>query len=307
MVVASVVVAASFAVLSAVGVAAHASASTSSDRWGRAVCRDVSTWLDAKVRAESQAQQVLGGLTTGNLSATTAKRQLARAYADGVRASSELLEGVESAGVPKLDQGKVLASEYRATLGGYRAAYAKAAAALSRASTREKAQFIAVAQQVDTTLANDLQVVGTDPVEDLRAVQALAPAISGSCAPVEQYLAKTIDTGCSGALDQAQRVVDAENTFQAAPAGSPEETASADAYIQTVAALGGALASCTVPGIASVPCRTVLETAQSIVAAEDRFQAAAVDSPEETAAGDDADAATRQLVSQIAGCPRNAT
>jgi len=303
----SVVTAASFAVVSTFGVAAHASASTSSDRWGRAVCQDVSTWLDAKLQVESHAQHVLGGLTAGDLSATTAKRRLARAYSDGVKASSELLDGVESAGVPKLDQGKVLASEYRATLAGYRAAYAKAAAALSRASTRDKSQLIAVVQQIDTTLANDLRVVGMDPVEDLRPVQALAPAISGSCAPVEKYLAETIDAGCNGALDQAQRVVDAENTFQAAAVGSPEETAAADAYIQTVAALRGALASCTVPGIASVPCRTILETAQRIVAAEDRYQAAPVDSPEETAAGDDADAATRQLVSQIEGCPRDAT
>jgi hypothetical protein len=296
----------SLTVFCTIAYAALPSAAQNPDRWGRTVCRDVSAWLDAKTQVGSRAQQVLDGLTASELSATTAKRRLGRAYADGATMTSELVKGVKSAGVPKLADGKTVASQYAATLTGYRDAYGAAAAALDRANPRDPARFVTTAQQVDTTLAADLQVVGMDPIEDLRAVPELTAALAGSCGAVDRYLVQTIDAGCNGALDQVQRVVDAENTFQATPTGSPEETAAGDGLYQAIDVLRTALGPCTVPGVASAPCRTALETAQSLIGAEDRYRAAPVDSPEETAAGDESSAATTQLVSQILQCRRGA-
>jgi hypothetical protein len=296
----------SLTVFCTVAFAAPPAAAQNPERWGRTVCRDVSAWLDAKTQVGSRAQQVLDGLTARELSATTAKRRLGRAYADGATMTSKLVKGVQSAGVPKFAAGKTVASQYVATLTGYRDAYGTAAAALDEANPRDAALFATTAQQVNTTLAADLLVVGTDPIEDLRSVPELTAALAGSCGAVERHLVQTIDAGCNAALDQVQRVVDAENAFQATPTGYPEETAAGDALYQAIDVLRTTLAPCNVPGVASAPCRTALETAQSLIGAEDRYRAAPVDSPEETTAGDESSAATTQLVSQILQCRRGA-
>ena len=95
--------------------------------------------------------------------------------------------------------------------------------------------FVTTVQQMNTALVADLQVVGTDPIEDLRSVPELTAAIAGSCDAVERHLVQTIDAGCNGALDQAQRLSwTPEKTFQATPTGSPEETAAGEALFQAI-------------------------------------------------------------------------
>ena len=53
--------------------------------------------------------------------------------------TSELVKGVKSAGVPKLADGKTVASRYAARLAGYRDAYVTAAAGFDRANPRDGA------------------------------------------------------------------------------------------------------------------------------------------------------------------------
>ena len=273
-------------------------------RWTRSVCTDVATWMGARADVEDRVETVLASAGSDELTARQAKRQLARAYSRGLEAAQEFVDDVRAAGMPKVADGRSFAARYADTIEQYRGAYAEAARSLASVDLRDRTQLVAAVQVIDTTLRADLDVVGVDPIEDLRAIEALAAPIAASCHAVDVHLMSTVDPACSAALDATQLVVDAENRFQAIPVGSPEEAAAEDEFVQRVLQLRPALGACSIAGVASAPCRTFLESAQGLLAAEDQYNAAPIGSPEEAAAEDAGYAAAADLVSKSATCRR---
>jgi len=288
----------------AAGWAAGPSAAVSPDRWVRSVCRDVSSWLNQRAAMDTQVQGVLADLAAAKISAKVARQRLAKAYANGAAASTELAKSVKASGTPKVTDGRTVASQYLESLSGYADAYRTAATTFAKDKAKSAAEITAAAQQVNTTLAADVAVVGRDPIEDLRPVSELANSLSAACTAVETYLVKSIDAQCRGAVDTVQSVLDVETQFESAAEGSPEEEAANTAFFDAVHNLRSTLGGCNVPGVASGACRTVLQTAQGFVDASNRFEAASIDSPEETTASNDMTTTLIQLESQVAKCPK---
>jgi hypothetical protein len=284
--------------------AASPRAAVTPERWTRSVCGAVSTWLDQRTAVATQVQAVLGDLASGKLPPKVAKKRLAAAYAKGAVASAALLKSVKAAGIPKVTNGKTVASQYIATLSGYANASKTAATTFAKDKSTSADEINATVQQLQTKLESDVAIVGTDPIEDLRSVSELTTSLAAACTAVETYLAKAIDAPCRATVDSAQTVLDAEDRFQAAAEGSPEEDAANTAWMDASHNLRSTLGGCNVPGVASVGCRTVLQTAQTYVDAENRFETTAVDSPEEATANNDMSTALTQLASQIAKCPK---
>ena len=280
------------------------SAAVTPERWTRSVCGGVSRWLDQRTAMATQVQAVLGDLAAGKVSAKVAKKRLAEAYAKGAVASAALLKSVKAVGTPKITNGKTVASQYVETLSGFANAYKTAATMFAKDKATSADGINAAAQQVETKLASDVAIVGTDPIEDLRPVAELATSLAAACTAVETYLVKSIDAPCRAAVDSVQTVVDAEDRFEAAAEGSPEEASANAAWLDASHNLRSTLGGCNVPGAASVGCRTVLQTAQGYVDAANRFETAAVGSPEETTASNDIGTTLAQLAGQIAKCPK---
>jgi hypothetical protein len=295
---------ATLVVLAATVSPAAAKTAVNPDRWTRSVCHDVSSWLDQRTAMGTQVQAVLGDLAAGKVSAKAAKKRLAQAYAKGAAASAALLKSVKAAGTPKVTNGKTVASQYVETLSGYANADKTAATTFAKDKATSGEEIAAAAQQVNTKLASDVAVVGTDPIEDLRPVTELATSLAAACTAVETYLVKSIDAPCRAAVDSVQTVLDAETRFQATAEGSPEEEAANTAFMDASHNLRSTLGGCNVPGVASGGCRTVLQTAQGFVDAENRFETTAVGSPEETTANNDMATTLTQIAGQIAKCPK---
>lgn len=301
------VIAVGFVFTGVMGTASWAESPTATvtpERWTRSVCGGVSSWLDQRTAMATQVQAVLGDLAAGKASAKAAKKRLTLAYAKGAAASAALLKSVKAAGTPKITNGKTVASQYIETLSGYADAYKTAATTFAKDKSTSADGITAAVQQVQTKLESDLVIVGADPIEDLRSITELATSLAAACTGVETYLVKSIDASCRAAVDSIQTVLDAENRFQAAAQGSPEEDAANTAWIDASHNLRSTLGGCNVPGVASVGCRTVLQTAQGYVDAENRFETSAVDSPEETTANNDMTTALTQLEGQMAKCPK---
>ena len=161
----------------------------------------------------------------------------------------------------------------------------------------------AATQQVEAKLQSDVAIVGTDPIEDLRPVTELAAtSLAAACTAVETYLEvdRRAVPGCRRlGTDRAQQ----ENRFEATAQGSPRRTRrkGVDGRISQPPfdARRMQRSRSRVRGM-----RTVLQTAQEYVDAENRFETTAVDSAEETTANNDMTTDLTQLPGQIEKCPK---
>jgi hypothetical protein len=256
------------------------------DRWTRLACQDISTWLKARGDAETGTVEALGGLESGALKPKAAKARLARAIGQGAEATDRLVKDVKSAGTPQVNNGKQVASGYVQTLGDYRKAYAKARTALARAKTRDKQQFATTAQQVNTTLVGDLNAVGVDPVEELRAVPELAAGITAACGDVAAYLTAKIEPPCQTALNTARHLADVDSQLEATSENDPAGGAIFDEEDRSMTQLRNDLGACNIPAV-PMPCRKPFETSQGLPDLWNQFIESAVDSPQEQALDDE--------------------
>jgi hypothetical protein len=280
---AAVIVAATTVYMAAPAAGALSARPVSPDRWTRSVCQDISTWLKARGEAETGAVEALGGLDSGALKPKVAKARLDRAIRLGAQATDGLVKDVKSAGTPQVNNGKQVASAYVQTLADYGKAYKKARTTLSRAKTRDKEQFVPIAQQVNDTLVGDLNAVGLDPVEELRAVPELAAGVTAACGDVAAYLTAKIDPPCQTALNTARHAADVDSQEDPLSADSPQLEALLDEEERTLGQLQNELGACNVPGVPA-PCRKPFETAQQLKSLWDQIFAAPFDSPQAEAA-----------------------
>jgi hypothetical protein len=271
--------------------AAYTARPVSVDRWTRSVCQDIATWLKARGDADTGTTEALGGLQSGTIKPKVAKARLNRAIGQGAGATDRLVKDVKSAGTPQVNNGNQVASGYVQTLGDYRKAFANARIALSRAKTRDKQQFATTAQQVNSTLVGDLNAVGVDPVEELRAVPELATGITSACGDVAAYLTAKVDPPCQTALATARHLADVDSQVIATPEDAPGGQAVFDEEDRGMTQLRNDLGACNVPAIPAA-CRKPLQTAQGLPDVWNQFLESASDSPQEQALDD-------ELVSQF--------
>jgi len=286
-----------------VSLAASGASTVTPERWIRSVCRDTSTWLDAREAARKRVETVTADLAAGDQTAKAAAKRLTQAHAQAAKATGKLIDEVKAVGTPKLDGGKGVTKQYQGRLAEYQNAYTRAGHDLAGEPTKDDAEFAAAAQEIHATLTADLTEIGGDPLEDLRAVEELATGIAASCGDVDVYLGATVDTaGCTAALATAREYAGLIVQANAAPVGSPEESAlftQIDALIPRWRTELGGCNNAAVLG----PCKPTLDTAQALVTAEATFLAAPVDSPEEQAALDELNRLDGQISTQVPSCP----
>ena len=257
------------------------------DRWTGSVCGAVSTWLKEKGDVEARVSETLGDLAAGDVRAKAARTRLTRANARAVAATDRLIDKVRSAGTPSVSGGKQLASRYQKTLAEYQDAYKDAGAALADENTGNTQQFITTAQQVNGDLVGDLAEVGTDPIEELRAMPELAPTINAFCGDVASYLVAKIDPACRTSLDTTQRLPDLTSQYLAAAPDSPQELSMFDQMDQLVfGQFRPQLATCNVNGLPG-SCRKVFQTSQHLAEVWNEFGNSEQGSPLEQTQKDD--------------------
>jgi hypothetical protein len=284
--VALVVSAAMALVVAAPAAAAHSATfparPVTADRWTRSVCRDVSTWLQARGEIETRISETLGALS-GDLRAVVAKVRLTRATARGIEASNRLFNDAKAAGTPNVNGGEQLTSAYLKTLRGYSDAYSQARSELARTKTTDKQQFAIAAQQINGTL---VPKVATDPVEGLRATPELVAGINGYCSDVATYLAAKIDPSCGAVLDTTRQLVDVDNRVLALPADATERDSLSGDEERVFGQLRNQLAACNV---AAVPraCQKLFDSARRLADVDSQFVASPMGSAQEQSLADE--------------------
>ena len=258
--------------------------SVSADRWIRGVCRETSDWLDARAAARERVAAVTADLTAGELSGKKAAKQLAAAYAGASTDTQQAIDAIRGAGTPKVPGGKTISGSYQDRLAEYQDAYDAARKSIGGAATSDVTAFATSATEVEATLTSDLGVVGGDPLEDLRADEALSTAITASCTDVDQHLGATVDAaGCRAALVTAREYNDVIEKVAATAEGSPEETALVDQMWALVTRWRTESGGCNAAAVLGA-CRLPLETSQAVVKAAADYEATPDGSPEEAAA-----------------------
>lgn len=252
------------------------------DRWTRLVCRDLSTWLKARGEAETATAQVLGSISTGDVTAKSAKARLVRVNDQTVQATDELVDDVKAAGTPTVSGGNQLARAYVGTLTQYGDAYEQARTAFAKADSADSPQFAAKAGEINGALAGDLAAVGLDPVEELRAVPEIAAAVTTSCGDVASYLGANVDPPCQAMLSTARHLADVDSQERPLPEDSPQYEALVDEEFRAFGQLQGEFGSCNVAGVPA-PCRKPFETSRHLSETWNQYQASALDSPQEQA------------------------
>jgi len=256
------------------------------DRWTRLVCRDVSTWLKARGEAETTTAEILGSLSTGGVTAKSAKARLVRENDQAARATDELVDNVKAAGTPTVSGGRQLARAYIRTLTQYGDAYELARTAFTKTGSADSRQFAAKASEINGALAGDLAAVGLDPVEELRAVPEIAAAITASCGDVASYLGARFEPPCQSVLSTARHLADVDSQEGPLPEDSTQLQPLVDEEFRSFGQLQNEFGGCNVAG-APAPCRKPFETARHLSEVWNQFQASVVDSPQEQALYDE--------------------
>ena len=251
------------------------------DRWTRSVCRDVSTWLQARGEIETRITETLGALS-GDLRGVVAKARLTRATARGIEASNRLFNDVKAAGTPNVNGGEQLTSAYLKTLRGYSDAYSQARSEFAQTKTKDKQQFAIAVQQINGTL---VPKVATDPVEGLRATPELVAGINGYCGDIATYLAAKIDPSCSAVLDTTRQLVDVDNRVLALPGDATESDSLSGDEERLFGQLRNQLGACNVAGVPGA-CQKLFDSARRLADVDSQFVASPVGSAQEQSLAD---------------------
>jgi hypothetical protein len=284
------------------GAALLTAAPVAPDRWLRGVCRHASDWLDARDASQNEIAAISARLAAGDLSAKQAAKQLTQAYTRATKVSDDLVKQVRTEGVPKVAQGKRIASQLQQRVTKYRDAFSRARRDIAHAATTDNATLAAAAQAINDKVTADLIETGGDPVEDLRSAKELATGLAAACPNVDQHLNATVATsGCAAALATARQYSSLLDQIAATAQGSPEEAALTDQETSLFARWRMELGGCNNAAVLG-PCKAVLDTARADVTAEATYQAAEADSPEESKAFDDWYSLDNKLVAQLPKC-----
>jgi hypothetical protein len=284
------------------GAAVLNAAPVAPDRWLRGVCRHASDWLDARDASQNEISAISARLTAGDLTAKTGAKQLTEAYARAMKVSDAFVTQLRTEGVPKIAQGKRVATQLQQRATKYRVAYSNARRAIGRETTPDTATLAAAAQAINARVGADVAETGGDPIEDLRTVKELATGLPAACANVDEHLNATVATaGCAAALATARQYSSLLDQLATSAEGSPEEAALNDQETALFARWGAELGGCRNADVLG-PCKPVLDTAQADFTAEATYQAAAPDSQEESKAFDDWYSLDNKLVAQLPKC-----
>jgi len=245
---------------------------------------------------------VTADLSAGARNSKTASKKLVAAYTDGSADTQEAIAAIRGVGTPKIPSGTSIAGTYQDRLAEYQGAYEDARQGIARAAKSDAALFTTSVNQVGTTLASDLGVIGGDPLEELRAEEALADGIAASCTDVDQHLGATVDAaGCRAALATAREYNDMNEKLTAAAEGSAEQTALADQLYALVTRWRTETGSCNTAAVLGA-CRLPLETSQAVVKAAADYEATPDGSPEEDAASNAWIRLDTELATQLPKC-----
>ena len=191
------------------GPSAAAAEGVSVGPWVREVCRALERWSDASGAADEQVQGALAALESGDAGLTATKRSVVGGYERSMEASARLLDRVEDAGTPVIEDVEPAVSRHLRTLGEIHTVYRDAWRRYRRLRAANAKRFIARAEVIEAEVDEELEAIGM-PLDDLLAHGELAPVIRSTarCASViDRYLGLFVDVGdcvdASGAVSCA--------------------------------------------------------------------------------------------------------
>jgi hypothetical protein len=160
------------------------------ERWVRQVCSSWSKYADADIDAFISLTDVLGRVKAGELDATKARDRLVRMQQDRVKAIEQVVGTVRRSGAPTLDGGDAIRRSYLNTVNEYRAVETRQLAEYRQFALLATDQFHAAVHDAEGRRVDNIDAVGYDPLEELKASPALAPAIDGAaaCNDVAEWL-----------------------------------------------------------------------------------------------------------------------
>ncbi|MGH9026704.1 MAG: hypothetical protein ACRDWD_11420 [Acidimicrobiia bacterium] len=153
---------------------------TSIDVWTASICTSLTDWIDAITAIDDDAQDVVGlqgtvetddtgddtGFDTGengnrgsaNIEPDEARRILVGLFGDAADASDELIEGLEDAGVPDIDDGQELNDLFLENFTNVREAFATARDDAEDLPVDDPEDFTDAAQ----TILDDIEIASID-------------------------------------------------------------------------------------------------------------------------------------------------
>jgi hypothetical protein len=132
--------------------------------WVDQVCTALVSWRD-DVQASAGE---LGSAVQESASAEDLRSQLSGFLSDVVARTDDLLEEVDGAGTPDVDQGEAIRTDLQGVLGDVREVLAKAEEDAQSLPTDDLASFASAAQELGTSIQTGIQDVGTT-FDDLNA------------------------------------------------------------------------------------------------------------------------------------------
>jgi hypothetical protein len=154
-------------------------------RWARAVCTAVNTWLETAPLVDMKTGETANLLVAGDTTTTAAQARLVAQYRKAGAASDRLVAAVAAAGTPAIDDGRAIATRFRATVQDLQSAYAEATSAMAKLPKHAADDEVAAIQR----RASDAITVVGDPLEELEANPELAPVMNAttSCSDVHEF------------------------------------------------------------------------------------------------------------------------
>lgn len=145
---------------------AEASEAVPANEWAAAVCRALTSW---------QSEITSGTPDLADVQDLEATKQAVADYLDSVStATGSLVEDVEAAGVPDVDEGESIAADFESALSSVQQSFEDAKTQVEGLSTADPGAFATELQEVGTTL----QSAGTEATSVFDGLSVQYPALN---------------------------------------------------------------------------------------------------------------------------------
>ncbi|HZP31229.1 MAG TPA: septum formation family protein [Acidimicrobiia bacterium] len=165
--------------------AGAASKTVTPQRYVRAACGALVTWIGATSPIDEQITTTIDALKEKKSSAAKSKTKVVTLYTKATKASDKLVSTTKAIGVPKLDGGSRLASDHVRTLTEIRGVYDKARKAATKLKATNGTTLYVNLEALNSRTIDEFDTIGM-PLETLRSDSTLKPIIDADnrCADV---------------------------------------------------------------------------------------------------------------------------
>jgi hypothetical protein len=160
------------------------------ERWVRGVCSGWSEYADDEIIASGAVNDVLADLEAGEVKPKKARERLFRLQRTRLNGIDRVVRAVQRSDVPTLENGADIRRAYLDTVKEYRTVEAQQLVEYRKLRPASGDELRTAVQEAEQRRYENINTIGYDPLEELKASPELATAIDGAaaCGEVAEWL-----------------------------------------------------------------------------------------------------------------------